>query len=368
VTDLAYKPNAGDAIDRLRLLHSRGAMDRILAALSIPSAALDEFGRKYAHGFCEYPDPGERIAFWDKFLRERAALEDDSIPSAYLSEMDQGLYGGLLGGTVQFMAHPENGWISSMVAPLLEDWPQFDALRFDRSQPWFDRYLRQLETFVRGAAGKFGISHFILIDGLNFVFELLGATRTYLSLFERPEMVRRAIDFAFELNAAVHETFFERAGLLRGGTASNMVQWVPGRIVSESVDPFHMTSVEYFETWGREPVERVFARFDGGVLHIHGNGRHLLEAVSTLKGLKAIFLGDDKGFPPAFEVLPQLRAGHHPQDGLGDVPLVVQVDFDAFADALKRHGLSGGVFYKVSGAHDAGAANRLMDEVRRYRT
>jgi hypothetical protein len=275
--------------------------------------------------------------------------------------MDQGLYGGLLGGKVQFMAHPDNGWISSMVAPLLGDWAEFEALRFDRSAVWFDRYVRQLQVFVRAAAGKFGVSHFILIDGLNFVFELLGATRTYLSLIERPEMVRRAIDFAFELNVAIHETFFEHVGLLRNGTASNMVQWAPGRIVSESVDPFHMTSVRYFEDWGREPAERIFARFDGGCLHIHGNGRHLLEAVATLGGLKAIFLGDDRGFPPAFDVLPQLRAR------TGDVPLVVQVEFDRFADALKRRALSGGVLYKVSDAPDAGTANRLMEEVRRYR-
>ena len=34
-----------------------------------------------------------------------------------LSELDQGLYGGLLGGDVRFLAHPENGWISSMVPP-----------------------------------------------------------------------------------------------------------------------------------------------------------------------------------------------------------------------------------------------------------
>ena len=256
-----------------------------------------------------------------------ARLEDDSIPSAYLSEMDQGLYGGLLGGEVQFMAHPENGWISSMVAPLLKDWPEFDGLSFDPGHPWFQKYVRQLRAFVAGAAGKFAISHFILVDGLNFVFELIGATGTYLSLDEQPERVRRAIDFAYQLNVTVQETFFEHVPLLTGGTASNMVQWIPGRIVSESVDPFHMTSVKYFEQWGREPVERILGRFDGGVLHIHGNGRHLLEAVSTIRGLKAVFLGDDKGFPRAFDVLRQLRLR------TADLPLVVQVDYERFTAA-----------------------------------
>ena len=358
---LAYKPNLDAVLERLRSLHERRAGDRIFATMAVPSPALEAFAAEYAEGFCAFPDPAVRIEFWDRLLREHAAVDDDSIPSAYLSELDQGLYGGVLGGKIQFMAHPDTGWISSMVAPLLNDWDQFDSLRFDRSHPWFRRYLDQLSVFVEGSAGKFGVSHFILIDGLNFVFELLGATRTYLSLDERPEMVRKAIDFAFELNVAIQETFFDRVPQLRGGTPSNMVQWLPGRIVSESVDPFHMTSVDYFETWGREPAERILAHFDGGVLHIHGNGRHLLEAVSTVRGLKAIFLGDDKGFPPAFDVLGELRARS------GDVPLVVQVDFDRFLQRLDRHELPGGVFYNVSGVESVDTANRCMERVRAYR-
>ena len=74
-----------------------------------------------------------------------------------------------------------------MVPPLLTDWSEFDRLRFDPSHPWWQRYLRQLEVFVEASRGKWGISHFILIDALNFVFELVGATQTYLSLDEHPE-------------------------------------------------------------------------------------------------------------------------------------------------------------------------------------
>ena len=330
--------------------------------MKVPSPALDGFQQRYGDGFCDYPDPAERIEFWDRLLKERTGVEDDSVPLVYLSEMDQGLYGGLLGGDVQFMTHAENGWISSMVAPLLDDWSEFDSLAFDRSHPWFGRYLKQLDTFVKAAAGKFGVSHFILIDGLNFAFELVGATETYLSLDERPEMVRRAIELAFDLNVAVQEAFFERVRPLEGGTVSNMVEWMPGgRIVSESVDPFHMTSVDYFETWGREPIERIIGHFGGGVVHIHGNGRHLLEAVSTVKGLRAMFLGDDRGFPAAFDVLDEL------QNRTGDLPLVVQTDFNGFTEKLNAGALPGGVLYKVRGAPDIETANRCMERVRRYR-
>lgn len=358
---LAYKPTLPDVLPRLRSLYDREAGDRIFATVAVPSRALDEFRSTYSEGYCERPDPAERIAFWDRLLAERAAVEDDSVPAAYLSEMDQGLYGGLVGGDVQFMAHPENGWISSMVAPILNDWSELDALRFDPAHRWFRRYLDQLDTFVRGAAGKFGISHFILIDGLNFVFELVGATETYLNLSERPDEVRRAIELALEINVAVQTAFFENTPRLDGGTCSNMVQWIPGRIVSESVDPFHMTSVADLEKWGRRPIERILRRFDGGVVHVHGNGRHLLEAVAAIEGFKAIFLGDDRGFPQAFDVLAELQAR------TDDVPLVVQADFEPFTQSVNQHRLPGGVLYKVSGAPDADTANRWMEKVRAYR-
>ena len=128
----------------------------------------------------------------------------------------------------------------------------------------------------------------------------------------------------------------------------------------ESVDPFHMTSVAYFEEWGRAQVERIFSRYDGGEIHLHGNGRHLLEAASTLKGLRAIALGDDTGFPPAFTILDDLRAR------AGTVPLVVNVGVEEFAGKLKARRLAGGVLYHVSGVKDADAANRWMEKVRAY--
>lgn len=357
----AYKPAMNEVLARLRALYERRAEDRIFAVMETPSRAIEAFKDRYREGYCDQPDPAERIAFWDRLLAERAAVEDDSVPSAYLSEMDQGLYGGLIGGKVQFMAHPDSGWISSMVAPILRDWSELERLRFDPDHTWFRRYLDQLRIFTEGAAGKFGISHFILIDGLNFVFELVGATETYLSLYEHPEEVRRAIELAFEINVAVQAAFFERTAAPEGGTCSNMVQWIPGRIVSESVDPFHMTSVDCLQEWGRGPVERIFRRFDGGVLHIHGNGRHLLPAVAEFEGLKAIFLGDDRGFPKAFDVLGEIK------QRVGQTPLVLDVDFNHFAGTLDRHALAGGVLYRVRGVPGADAANRLMDQVRAYR-
>jgi hypothetical protein len=358
---LIYKPRLHEVLARLRLLYDRRAGDQIFATMAVPNTALTRFARAYPPGACGYPDLAERIDFWDEFFRQRVAVDDDAMPAAYLSELDQGLYGGLLGADVRFMADPATGWISSMVPPLLANWSEFDRLRLDPEHPWWQRYLRQLDVFVAGSRDKFGISHFILIDGLNFVFELLGATRAYLSLDERPEMIRRAIDFAFDLNVRVHEKFFETAPSLEGGTFSNFAQWLPGRVVSESIDPYHMTSVAYFERWGREPAERIMTYFDGGVIHVHANGRHLLEAAATLRALKAMLLADDLGFPPAFELVERLKSR------VGDVPVSVFAPYELFQARLARHDLPGGVLYQVQGVPSVDAANRLMEHVRAYR-
>jgi len=109
------------------------------------------------------------------------------------------------------------------------------------------------------------------------------------------------------------------------------------------------------------PENGFFGRFDGGVLHLHGNGRHLLEAVCSLEGLKAIYFGEDRGFPLAVDILDELRRR------AGDMPLVVTVDFGTFAAKLERCKLPGGVLYQVQEAPDVEAANRCMEQVRACR-
>ena len=358
---LSYCTGGYGTLERLRSLYADRSQEIILATMSVPTQAQEQFKRTHAAGFCEYPDPVERARYWDAYLCERAAVCDDSVPTAYLSEMDQGLYGGLVGGKARFLCDPDSGWISSMVEPILSDWSQVPGLSYSADSEWFRRYVRQTEVFREAARGKFAVGHFILINGLNFIFELFGATATYEALLDRPDDVRRAIEFALGLNFKVQDTFFETIPLLEGGTCSGFAQWLPGRVVSESVDPFHMTSPDYFEQWGRDVLERTFAHFDGGVVHLHGNGRHLLDAVASVRGLKALNVADDRGFPKAFDVLGELK------QHTGDLPLLVGVGYEQFARALDEHRLIGGVLYGVGDVPDADTANRCMDKVRAYR-
>ena len=359
---LAYKKNAAEAIARLRTLYSRQAGDRIFSRMYVKSPTMEQFAAEHVDGYCDCPELNERIEFWERLSAERTNLEDDSIPSAFLTEMDQGIYGAIIGGEIRFQCDSQSGWISSMVPPILKDWSEFDALKLDKSHPWFERYTDQLEFYLKRGKGKFGVSHFILIDAFNFIFELFGATETYLSAEFHPEMVRKAIDFAYDLNVMVTDAFFERDVLIDGGTCSDKGVWMPGRAVSESIDPFHMTSVDYFERWGREPAERILTHYDGGgILHIHGNGRHLIEVASTIKGAKAIGMYDDIGWPLAIDVAMEIRRR------AGDMPLTLMADYPKFVEKLNDHTLPGGVLYNIKQVPDLNTANRLAEKIRAYR-
>jgi len=358
---LSYKLNEDETLERLRLLYSGKGQDCIFASMHGPSRETVKYAHQHPPGYCDYPDPLERIKFWDAFLRERKIINDDSIPSAYLSEFDEGLYGGLLGADVQFLRHA-NGLVSSMVRPFLKDWSEFEnlSLKFESSK-WFERFLHQTKLFAQKAQGKFGISPPIVIDNLNLLFQLFGATKTYIELIDNPQKVRKAIQFGVDLNVKVQNLFFDLVPLVKGGTCIAS-SWIPGRILDESVDPFHMTSVDYFEKWGREPVEKIFRRFDGGELHLHGNGRHLLSAISSIRGLKIIHLGDDTGFPLAFDILDELKKVCPEK-----MPLSVSVKYEKFRKKLDKHCLHGGVLYNVTGVPNVDEANRCMDKVRSYR-
>jgi len=358
---MLYKRNYKQVIGRLNELYSFQGLDRIYAKMNIPNPALEKFKEKKYDGEVDYPNIEERIFFWDEFLSVYSDLEDDSIPSAYLSEFDEGLYGAIVGADIRFMQNTSWGWVSSMVSPFVKDLREFKNFKLDGENLWFKRYTEQLRLFVERSNGKFGVSHFILIDGLNFLIELRGATDTYYDLIDDPEGVRYAIEFSEKLNLWIHNYFFSIVGLYEGGTCSNLAQWLPGRIVSESIDPFHLTSPDMFNVWGRETIQKMFDNFDGGIVHIHSNGHHLIENVAGLKKLKCIALLDEDFNRPVYEKLEQLDTKR------GRIPYHISIPYEVFADRLIRKELPSNIFYNVLGVPDKACANKLMAEVKKYK-
>lgn len=359
---LYFKKNLTETFQRLNELYNRQGLNKIYAQMNIPSQSLLNYRKSFPPGEINSPHTEDSIDFWFKYFNERLDIEDDSMPCCYLSEFDQGLYAGLVGGEIKYITFSYDGLISSMVKPFIDDIHSVSNLKINTDHWLFKEYVNKLKIFAEKAKGNFGISHFILIDSLNFLFELRGATQSYLDVIENPELVQVVIDFALKLNLLIQNTFFQEIGLFNGGTFSTHVQLIQGRVISESVDPFHLTSVDFFEKWGIEPVEKIFSFYDGGIIHLHSNGRHLLKKVSQIKGIKAVRLVDEPGNPPTISILSSL----HPKRN--SIPLVISVPYQTFISLLKKHQLYGNIFYMVDEVPDINTANNLMEKVRSYIT
>lgn len=358
---LAYKPHGAEIAERLARLWRREAQDEIFARILLPSPALLEFKRTHEDGATTYPDPEERIRFWDAHLEFEGTIEDDWLPIAYLSEFDEGLYAGLCGGEMHYMTHTDVGWISSMCPPCLPDIRDVDDLHIDEDHPLLGLLDRQVALFREGARGKFGVAPFIVIDALNFVAELRGMTQAFEDVMDHPAAVRKMMSFALELNQFVQDRVLDALDTFQGGTFCNMGSWAPGRDILFSVDAYHMAHPDYFEEWGRPYIQSLLDHYDGGLLHLHSNGLHLLPTVRTLNKLVCVYLLDEAWNPPAYE---RLSEHHQTADG---VPLVVSCRYEEFVRDLEAHRLPGNVLYKIREAPSVEAGNRLMEKVRAYR-
>jgi len=366
---MEYKKNAEAVYARLYDFFSSEARDRICAKMHLKADPAEkqihnvEKDKELNDIEISYPDFDENtLAEHLKSCKVFQELSDDSFPFQYPWEFDQGLYGALVGGRIKFSDIGD--WVSSMVYPFVDDLDEIKNFKLDENHIWYKRYKDRLALYVKYLKGKIAITDVLCISGVNFLFDLVGATEAYYAILETPDKAKQAIDFSIDLNIWLRETFFQIVGLENGGTFINSVQngmWIPGRVVNESVDPFHLTSADTFEEWGRGPLEKMFGHFDGGCVHLHGNGRHLLKSVSSVKGMKMIMILEDHPFPFAYEVLDELASQR------GCVPIQLRIPYDIFVSKLSAKQLPANIYYFVEAVPDIATANELMKEVIQYR-
>ena len=358
---MLYKKNYKDVIKRLTEFYERKGLNKIYAVMNVENSRLTEYKNNTSDGETTYPDLNDRIKLWDEICRENQTINDDSLRIAYLSELDEGLYGGLVGGKLRFINDSTTAWISSMTEPFIEELEEALNLELPNDdQIWMKRYIEQLKLYKEKSNNLFGVSHFILIDGINFLFELRGATNAFYDVLENEEVAKKVMEFAKKLNVQVQNLYFDIIGLFEGGTVSNMLQWCPGKIVSESVDPFHLTDLDFFDQYGKDYIEDVVSNFDGFCVHIHANGYYLVEKVSQLKGIKGMYLLDDPYNPRAFDQIDELDKAR------GTTPIVVTLTYDEFKTGLDNHILKGNIMYNVLDVPSVDEANDLMKKVYKY--
>jgi hypothetical protein len=133
---MEYKQNYNHVIQRLSDLYSGKGKDKIYAKIYTKSKTIEKYADKYPSGEMEYPELGLRASFWEDYLLEQQDIDDDSMPCAYMSEFDEGLYAGLLGAETRFMYNSDWGWVSSMSVPFVKDVTELMKLKPNMDSEW----------------------------------------------------------------------------------------------------------------------------------------------------------------------------------------------------------------------------------------
>ena len=173
-----YKKNAEQVYERMTELFSGNGKDKIYAKL-IPK----DRKRTVYENADDVPYPEVTENDLEQLLNDYidfTDLEDDGFPFKYPREFDQGLYGAIFGAKVRF--NRDGGGISSMSYPFAKDLSEVADYKLDENNVWYQRYKSRVELYTKCLKGKIGISDIICINGLNFMYEMIGATDTYYCL------------------------------------------------------------------------------------------------------------------------------------------------------------------------------------------
>ena len=372
MSGLAWKCNAEEILERRRRFFRREMLDGVLACLPVGRdverqwQAFERRWLRYDEGetrpFPSNEEVLERITIGQE---ERKQVQDDYLPVLY-SVLDAGesMVGGMYGGDIRFLHRPRDAAFSH-TPPVLTDYAQMSHLPDPMAGPWAKRLTNLLQYCEERSEGRFAQHALITMDALNFAAEMRGATQAYLDIYESPDELKALMEIGIDYNIRFQEAQMAFTGTCADGSFVMMGGWVPfPRAILLSVDAYVICNVESYVKFGFDYQARLIEHFGHGLMHFHCNRIDLAAEVAKLPGLRMFqFGGDTRDSIPDVEHVPAMRKV------IGDVPILVSCDMDYFVTHLRDRTLSPNVWYGVCGAAlTVDEANRLMDEVRAYRS
>lgn len=356
---MIWKPNLDEVVERYMTLWAGKFTDQIIVIMEPNVTAIEDhesWQYKFEYDFLKVcPDIPAMFESNERLLRLRSQIHDDFIPTAWVT------YGGTAGGAfwgseMKFFA---SGGYSP---PFIKSWDQLDSLKFDPDWKWNKELRKACEYFAEHAAGRFGVAIMEIYNDLNLVHALRGSQFLY-DIYDHREEVERLMYMSVDFNVKwvkMQRDALGEANTYRGGRFDFWGLWLPGDTVFLDVDAYTLCSPKILE-WGRPYIQKFIDRMGSGWLHNHAVGLRLLPGVMKLERLIGMEFCDDPGEPKLF---PRM---HEITEVTGDMPIMIDIDFDIFLPALREHRLKGGAIYWVREAPSIELANKIMKEVRKYR-
>lgn len=181
--------------------------------------------------------------------------------------------------------------------PVLDDWSQLDAVRFDSANPWFRVLVRLTLALKENSAGRFPVTVGQLMLGpVDTMMQLRGQERLALDLHDAPEKVVALGERCAELSADICDALFPLVDRYQGGYCGTIrCMWAPDRLVESAEDVSFMMSLAAHQRFV-VPIHRAFGkRISYATVHLHSKQLHTVDNLLPVDEIAAIQITPDFG-------------------------------------------------------------------------
>jgi hypothetical protein len=259
----------------------------------------------------EMVDPEAFVADEERLLGEGEAFDDDIIRGEMPAAAVIPWSSAMLGSTLMIL--PGNVLGEDRSA----SWTEMEALRLDRDDPWYAKYIEFAEALARHSGGRYPVTHGALAGPCDILGELRGHTQAILDVMDEPERAMQALWRATHFLDEITTDVWEHLPLWHGGYFDGMYQlWAPGPIIRMQEDASGVYSPALYRRF-LQPLDRYLAgRYANSFIHLHSTSMFILDAFLEIEDLRCFEINYDVAGPPFAEMVPYLRSVQEAQRSL----------------------------------------------------
>src|SRR5512133_121356 len=179
----------------------------------------------------------------------------------------------------------------------LTDWSQLENVRFDRSNPWFQRLVQLIKAIKEKSGGRYPVALGHLMTGpVDLLMQLRGQQSLAMDLYDHPDELATLGARCVDLCTEVSEALFALDQPYLGGYVGTLRYfWAPGKMVETAEDLAFMTSLSVHRRFV-VPIHRAIGRrFPCTILHLHSAQLHTVPNLLDIDEIAAIQISPDYG-------------------------------------------------------------------------
>jgi hypothetical protein len=301
--ELAFKPDAAEAQQRLRAFWQGEVLDRACVSIRAPKDGANP-GRRSLIVAEDFDLPGaiDRFEQW----AAQMSFGGESMP-ALMPNYGPDQWAGFLGSKLTLVPDRDTSW----AGPWVRDWADVRQWTIDPANRWWKAIVELTRLAARRCEGRFLLSTIDTHSNLDCLSSLLGPAQLCIDLMEQPDAVLRAVKQVDALYEPVYAALFKAGRMDEFGSTSWSDMWSEGRTQTVQCDFCCMISGEHFRRFALPSLEFEASCLDHAVYHMDGPGqiRHLddLLALSCLHTIQWVPGAGQAPAPAWVEMLQKIQ-------------------------------------------------------------